>query len=409
MIYIKIFKGFNQLKICFYIGECRYSFINHFLLIKLKIIIAIFFIFILITFFVLKITKKIRNYSKGKRFIEKCLINKELQRFDKIYNSPIFSVIIPIYNCEKTIHYPIISIQHQNISQIEIILINDFSNDNTSNVIQEMNIYDKRIKIINNKKNFGTLYSRCIGTLISKGEYIFCLDDDDMIFGEDIFDSLYKSISKEKYDILAFKSVNSKSYSEKIRKIKDSNSYRFPNNLIIHQPELSTWFILEKGEYNPHDVTLWGKIIKTSIYIEAINLLGKERYTTYISWAEDTCMNYIIFNIANSFKFIHKYGILHLISSSTASIKQSVNNKFFGELFLIDIIFDYSKNICDKKYSALAAIYTMKNYNKYKSTITRNNLLFFNRIILKIINSKNICFDIKYNLSLSFEKFLAKN
>ena len=81
-----------------------------------------------------------------------------------------------------------------------------------------------------------------------------------MIFGEDIFDSLYKSISKEKYDILAFKSVNSKSYSEKIRKIKDSNSYRFPNNLIIHQPELSTWFILEKGEYNPHDVTLWGKI-----------------------------------------------------------------------------------------------------------------------------------------------------
>ena len=148
MIYIKIFKGFNQLKICFYIGECRYSFINHFQLIKLKIIIAIFFIFILITFFVLKITKKIRNYSKGKRFVENCIVEKELQKHDDVYNSPIFSIIIPAYNCEKTIFYPILSIQHQNISQIEIILINDFSNDNTSEVIQEMNIYDKRIKVI---------------------------------------------------------------------------------------------------------------------------------------------------------------------------------------------------------------------------------------------------------------------
>ena len=123
-----------------------------------------------------------------------------------------------------------------------------------------MNIYDKRIKVINNKKNLGTLYSRCLATLMSKGEYIFALDDDDMIFGDDIFDSLYKNIIEDNYDILAFKAVNSKSYSEKIRKIKDSYSYNFPNNLIVHQPELSTWFILSNGEYNPHDVTLWGKI-----------------------------------------------------------------------------------------------------------------------------------------------------
>ena len=96
-----------------------------------------------------------------------------------------------------------------------------------------MNIYDKRIKVINNKKNLGTLYSRCLATLMSKGEYIFALDDDDMIFGDDIFDSLYKNIIEDNYDILAFKAVNSKSYSEKIRKIKDSYSYNFPNNIFF--------------------------------------------------------------------------------------------------------------------------------------------------------------------------------
>ena len=151
------------------------------------------------------------------------------------------------------------------------------------------------------------------------------------------------------------------------------------------------------------------KSIKTSIYTEAINILGKERYSNCVSWAEDTSMNYIIFNIAKSFKFIHMYGILHLISSSTASITQPINNKFFGELFLIDIIFDFSKNTEDKKYSAFAALYTMKIYYKYKSTINKSNLTYFNSIVLKIINSKHICIDIKYKLSLSFGNFLSRN
>ena len=154
---------------------------------------------------------------------------------------------------------------------------------------------------INNKKNLGTLYSRCIGTLISKGKYIFPLDNDDMLFEEDIFDYLYKVTKEFNYDIIGFRSVNAKSYSEKIRRMKDSSLYIYPNNLIVFQPELSTWLISIKGKYKLHDVTLWGKIIKENIYKKAINLLGIKRYSSYMSWAEDTSMNYIIFNVAESF------------------------------------------------------------------------------------------------------------
>ena len=46
---------------------------------------------------------------------------------------------------------------------------------------------DKRVKCINNKKNKGTLYSRCIGTLKAKGKYIFPLDNDDFFFDESLF------------------------------------------------------------------------------------------------------------------------------------------------------------------------------------------------------------------------------
>ena len=67
------------------------------------------------------------------------------------YNSstPKISVVIPVYNCNKTIKAAVRSIQNQNMGDIEIILVNDLSKDNTSNIIQELSEEDPRIKIIN--------------------------------------------------------------------------------------------------------------------------------------------------------------------------------------------------------------------------------------------------------------------
>ena len=292
-----------------------------------KIIIFIFLvtIYIYIQNFILKITVEKENYLPGKKFIDNCINKLFIRKYNISIKSPIITAVIPAYNCEKTIIYPIISIQNQNISNFEIILINDFSQDNTSEILQIFQKQDKRIKVINNRRNMGTLYSRCIATLISNGEYIFALDNDDMIFGEDIFYFNYKIAKDYNYDIVGFKAVSVKKYSESIRKMKDLEEYKNKNNLIILQPELSTWIISVKGKFKTHDVTLWGKIIKSKVYIKAINLLGKKRFSTYMSWAEDTCMNFIIFTIAQSFIFINKYGILHLISSSTASSMQPIN------------------------------------------------------------------------------------
>ena len=76
--------------------------------------------------------------------------------------------------------------------------------------------------------------------------------------------------------------------------MKDLYYYSFPNNLVVYQPELSTWILSLNGKFSPHDITLWGKIIKSKVYIKAINLLGVRRYSKFISWAEDTSMNFII-------------------------------------------------------------------------------------------------------------------
>ena len=90
----------------------------------------------------------------------------------KYIKQPKITAIIPLYNCERTIESALHSIQYQNMSEIEILLINDFSKDNTSKILKNFQEKDFRIKVINNHKNMGTLYSRSIGVLISKGEYI---------------------------------------------------------------------------------------------------------------------------------------------------------------------------------------------------------------------------------------------
>ena len=62
---------------------------------------------------------------------------------------------------------------------IEIILVNDVSTDNTLKITEELQKEDPRIEIINNDKNMGIIYSKCIGVLHAKGKYIVPLDHDD--------------------------------------------------------------------------------------------------------------------------------------------------------------------------------------------------------------------------------------
>ena len=109
---------------------------------------------------------------KGKQFIDNCFNEHNIINYHKLNNKPFISVIIPVYNCKNTISAAIKSVQNQNFTDFEIILIDDFSSDNTSYIIKSIKERDSRIKIFKNKKNMGSLYSRSIGALSCKGDYI---------------------------------------------------------------------------------------------------------------------------------------------------------------------------------------------------------------------------------------------
>lgn len=93
-------------------------------------------------------------------------------------NQPLVSVCIPAYNCEKYIHQTIESVINQTYTNIEIIIVDDGSTDDTKNILESL--IDKKITIYH-QSNKGAAAARNLAYFKSKGQYIKFLDADDLI------------------------------------------------------------------------------------------------------------------------------------------------------------------------------------------------------------------------------------
>ena len=122
-------------------------------------------------------------------------------------HKPKISVIIPIYNGGKYLIYSLASVQRQKMKDIEIIIVDDNSSDNSIKIIRNFMKNDKRIKLITNKVNRKILFCKSIGTLNSKGKYIIELDQDDMFIRNDAFNIIYKQSEKSQIDIININKV----------------------------------------------------------------------------------------------------------------------------------------------------------------------------------------------------------
>lgn len=94
---------------------------------------------------------------------------------------PKISVCIPVYNVEKYIRRCLESIFMQDFKEIEIIVVDDCSPDNSMAIVRELAESDPRIRIIRNDRNMGLNWTRRTGYEAAKGDYIFFLDSDDTI------------------------------------------------------------------------------------------------------------------------------------------------------------------------------------------------------------------------------------
>lgn len=89
------------------------------------------------------------------------------------------SIIMPAYNAEKLISDSINSVLSQTYKNFELIVIDDCSQDQTSQVVENFILKDKRVKLIKNIKNKGVAETRNTGLDQAKGDYVAFLDSDD--------------------------------------------------------------------------------------------------------------------------------------------------------------------------------------------------------------------------------------
>ena len=94
--------------------------------------------------------------------------------------SGLISIILPAFNCEKTLEETLVSVLGQTYRDIEIILINDASTDGTAAICDSFARMDSRIRYYVNFKNIGVLETRLRAINLSKGEWIAFIDSDFM-------------------------------------------------------------------------------------------------------------------------------------------------------------------------------------------------------------------------------------
>ena len=117
-------------------------------------------------------------------------------------NAPAVSVIIPMYNAENFIRECLKSVLEQTLQDYEVVIVNDCSTDLSRQVVASyVKKFGGRLKIFDNEQNLGPGGTRNRGLQVSRGEYIFFLDADDLI-AKDALEKMYDAAKKYDADVL---------------------------------------------------------------------------------------------------------------------------------------------------------------------------------------------------------------
>lgn len=111
------------------------------------------------------------------------------------------SIVIPVYNGQNHIRKCIESLLKQTYENIEIVVVNDGSSDNTDLVLDDVQKEDQRIRVVN-QENKGVSYARNVGITFANGEYLLFVDSDDSL-KENAIETIMKSIDNDS-DLVVF-------------------------------------------------------------------------------------------------------------------------------------------------------------------------------------------------------------
>lgn len=237
------------------------------------------------------------------------------------------SVIIPVYNLENYIERTLDSVCAQTYKNLEIIVVDDGSTDNSLNLIKEYAKTDARIICIS-QKNTGVTSARLNGVKHAHGEWIGFADGDDEI-EPDMFEFLISNTIKYESDIshCGYKMV-----------FDDGRINQFYGSGQIIEQDTNTG-LRDLLHGNPVEPSLCNKLFKKHLF----DCLADFNFDISIKNNEDLLMNYLLFSQSSKSVFIDECKYNYMVRHGSAS--RSINkNTIYDPIKVKEIILDISND-----------------------------------------------------------------
>lgn len=226
------------------------------------------------------------------------------------------SLLIPVYNTEKYLKRCLDSVLNQTLKDIEIICVNDGSNDHSLEILKE---YQSKygIKVINSLKNEGLARARYHGIVNATGEYIMFLDSDDYL-QTNACEIAYKRITHYKVDILQFgTNVLSENHIETVQYKEAKNYFKVKPLSLFNIEILNRCYFYKEYSWN-----LWNKIYRASLVKSIAKYIPEEKCIM----AEDIMIYFFISFFATSFKSITNPLINYQLGSGVSTSHMTLDS-----------------------------------------------------------------------------------
>lgn len=169
-----------------------------------------------------------------------------IQSYSRVEQTPILSVIIPVYNTESYLHRALDSVLCQDFSSFEVIAINDGSEDQSGRILDSYKKKDSRIKVFH-RKNSGLSATRNFGLEQANGAYIYFFDSDDRLL-PGAFNRLIPLLKNSGGEVIAF---SGRYIDETDAQTDSEESLKKPEVLKPVRGELLLADMIVSGTYSP--------------------------------------------------------------------------------------------------------------------------------------------------------------
>lgn len=276
------------------------------------------------------------------------------------------SIIIPTYNCSRYIEECIVSIKEEMDSDVEIIIIDDGSTDDTENICKK---YVNNNIVYYKNYNHGVSYSRNYGIERAQGEYIMFVDSDDIL--KKNWYRIIREVNYQEYDIVYFSSTYTKCNINQLEIIENILGYPSTSNLgNLSSPCSKLYrriFLLEndikfiEGIINGEDLLF---NLKSKLLTQNIKFISHSIYKYRINHGSSThIFNEFIFKSNSEFlKIMYQY--FHELSN------YSINNYYEFCVFNSIYIFIYRISLINDKKIQKSKYFIFKT-GEYKEFLKR--------------------------------------